>query len=81
MPRLLSSRTRNNLNPPPCISPVGAGIVPASLARGMTSRLAFLLLLLGSFAARASVLPGFAVKFLGAPRGFLDALLLARRRR
>src|SRR5258705_140415 len=36
----------------------------------MTSRLAFLLFLLGRFAARAAVLPGFAVKFLGAPSGF-----------
>jgi glucose/arabinose dehydrogenase len=40
----------------------------------MTSRLFLLLFLLGSFPARATVLPGFAVKFLGATSGFATSI-------
>lgn len=42
----------------------------------MTSRLVSLLLLLGSFAAHAAVLPGFAVKFLGATSGFATSIAI-----
>jgi glucose/arabinose dehydrogenase len=40
----------------------------------MTSRLLPLLLLLGSFTARAAVLPGFSVKFLGPTSGFASSI-------
>src|SRR5438067_1043129 len=42
----------------------------------MTARLSFLLFVLGSFAARAAVLPGFAVKFLGATAGFASSIVV-----
>ncbi len=42
----------------------------------MTSRLSLLLFLLGSFAARAAVLPGFGVKLLGTTSGFPTSIVV-----